>query len=43
VLFRSATNSLKEDIELETLSYGDVDIQEVKELMMLEENIGNHH
>lgn len=36
-----ATNSLKEDIELETLSYGDVDIQEVKELMYLEENIGN--
>jgi superfamily I DNA and/or RNA helicase len=36
-----ATNSLKEDIELETLSYGDVDIQEVKELMFLEENIGN--
>lgn len=36
-----ATNSLKEDIELETLSYGDVDIQEVKELMILEEQIGN--
>lgn len=36
-----ATNSLKEDIELETLSYRDVDIQEVKELMYLEENIGN--
>ena len=36
-----ATNSLKEDIELETLSYSDVDIQEVKELMFLEENIGN--
>jgi superfamily I DNA and/or RNA helicase len=36
-----ATNSLKEDIELETLSYSDVDINEVKELMMLEENIGN--
>jgi DNA-binding ferritin-like protein len=34
-----ATNSLKEDIELETLSYSDVDIQEVKELMFLEENI----
>jgi hypothetical protein len=36
-----ATNSLKEDIELETLSYGDVDIQEVKELMILEEQIGS--
>lgn len=36
-----ATNSLKEDIELESLSYQDVDIQEVKELMILEERIGN--
>ena len=36
-----ATNSLKEDIELETLSYEDIDIQEVKELMELEEQIGS--
>ena len=36
-----ATNSLKEDIELETLSYEDIDIQEVKELMDLEEQIGS--
>jgi superfamily I DNA and/or RNA helicase len=36
-----ATNSLKEDIEMEKLSYGDVDIQEVQELVKIEENISN--
>ena len=36
-----ATNSLKEDIETESLSYGDVDIEEVKELMVLEGEIGS--
>lgn len=34
-----ATNSLKEDIELESLSYADVDIAEVQELMMLENKL----
>lgn len=36
-----ATNSLKEDIELESLSYGDVDINEVKELVSLESEFSN--
>lgn len=35
-----ATNSLKEDIELEKLTYEDINIFEVQELMELERNIG---
>lgn len=36
-----ATNSLKEDIEFESLSYGEVNINEVKELIELEERLGS--
>lgn len=36
-----STNSLRDDIELETISYGDIDINEIKEYIELESKYSN--